>query len=132
MSSPDMRTPIAYSLAWPERMSAPTKKLDLAELGQLTFEKPDETRFPALRIAKEILKAGNKQAPILNAANEVAVEAFLNEKIKFMSIPKLIEMTLDKSVSISQSSEEDLTLEEILSIDRETRVLAQSLLKFMD
>ena len=83
LSSPDMRTPIAYSLAWPERMSSPTKKLDLAELGQLTFEKPDETRFPALRIAKEVLKSDNIQGPILNAANEVAVEAFLNEQIKF-------------------------------------------------
>ncbi|MEX1060782.1 MAG: 1-deoxy-D-xylulose-5-phosphate reductoisomerase, partial [Methyloceanibacter sp.] len=73
MSCPDMRTPIAYSLAWPERMHAPTKRLDLAELGTLTFEAPDEKRFPALRLAREVLAAGGSAGTVLNAANEVAV-----------------------------------------------------------
>src|SRR4030067_924919 len=67
VSCPDMRTPIAYSLAWPERMHAPTKRLDLAELGTLTFEAPDEKRFPALRLAREVLAAGGRAGTVLTA-----------------------------------------------------------------
>ncbi len=78
MASPDMRTPIAYSLAWPDRMQAPTERLDLARLGTLAFEPPDEARFPALRLAREVLAAGGSASTVLNAANEVAVEAFLD------------------------------------------------------
>jgi 1-deoxy-D-xylulose-5-phosphate reductoisomerase len=98
MSAPDMRTPIAYSLAWPERMPAPTERLDLVRLGQLTFHAPDETRFPALRIAREALKAGGFAPTVLNAANEIAVESFLAGKIGFMTIPKVVETVLDASI----------------------------------
>ena len=81
LSCPDMRTPIAYSLAWPERMHVPTERLDLAKLGTLSFEPPDEARFPALRVAKAALAAGGGATTVLNAANEVAVEAFFAGRI---------------------------------------------------
>src|SRR5204863_5575416 len=77
LGSPDMRTPIAYALGWPDRTTAPSKRLDLAEIGRLTFEAPDERRFPALRLAREALASGGSSATVLNAANETAVHAFL-------------------------------------------------------
>ena len=101
MSCPDMRTPIAYSLAWPERMHAPTKRLDLAELGTLSFEAPDFERFPALRLAREVLAAGGSAATVLNAANEVAVEAFLGGRIGFLAIAALVEATLESSAGLT-------------------------------
>ncbi len=104
MSCPDMRTPIAYSLAWPERMHAPTKRLDLAELGTLTFEAPDEKRFPALRLAREVLAAGGSAGTVLNAANEVAVEAFLAGRIGFLAIAGLVEATLAANAGLTTCS----------------------------
>ena len=77
LASPDMRTPIAVSLAWPSRMAAPTKRLDLVEIGQLSFERPDEQRFRALGLARQAMQRGGMAPAVLNAANEVAVEAFL-------------------------------------------------------
>ncbi len=96
MGSPDMRTPIAYTLAWPSRMSAPAARLDLAEVGQLTFEAPDTARFPALRLAREALQSGGSAPTILNAANEVAVQGFLERKIGFLDIAAVVEETLQK------------------------------------
>jgi 1-deoxy-D-xylulose-5-phosphate reductoisomerase len=124
LSSPDMRTPIAYSLAWPERMPAPTERLDLARLAKLTFEAPDEARFPALRIAREALRAGGTAPTVLNAANEIAVEAFLIGRIGFMTIPKVVEAVLEVSVSeigLARAS----TLDEVLEADRAARLLAE-------
>jgi 1-deoxy-D-xylulose-5-phosphate reductoisomerase len=95
MGSPDMRTPIAYALGWPNRMSAPVKRLDLAALGRLTFEAPDLKRFPALRLAWEALKTGGGAPTILNAANEVAVAAFLARRIGFLDIARIVERTLE-------------------------------------
>jgi 1-deoxy-D-xylulose-5-phosphate reductoisomerase len=95
MGSPDMRTPIAYALGWPNRMSAPVKRLDLAALGRLTFEAPDLERFPALRLAWEALKTGGGAPTILNAANEVAVAAFLARRIGFLDIARIVERTLE-------------------------------------
>ena len=100
LSCPDMRTPIAYSLAWPERMAAPTKRLDLTELGTLSFETPDPERFPALRLAREVLVAGGSAGTVLNAANEVAVAAFLAGRIGFLAIVDLVEATLEASVDL--------------------------------
>jgi 1-deoxy-D-xylulose-5-phosphate reductoisomerase len=94
MGSPDMRTPIAYALAWPDRMDAPVERLDLGKLGQLTFEAPDLTRFPALRLAREALQAGAAAPTILNAANEVAVAAFLAKRIRFLDIAVVVEAAL--------------------------------------
>jgi 1-deoxy-D-xylulose-5-phosphate reductoisomerase len=94
LGSPDMRTPIAYALAWPDRIAAPTKRLDLAAIGKLTFEPPDEERFPALRVAREALARGGGAPTVLNAANETAVHAFLEGRIGFLDIVETVEGTL--------------------------------------
>ena len=96
LGSPDMRTPIAYALAWPDRIETPTKRLDLAAIGRLTFEPPDERRFPALRVAREALMRGGGCPTVLNAANETAVHAFLEGRIGFLEIVEIVERTLDR------------------------------------
>jgi 1-deoxy-D-xylulose-5-phosphate reductoisomerase len=123
-SLPDMRTPIAYALGWPERLSADLKRLDLAKIGQLTFEEPDPERFPALRLAREALLAGGAAPTILNAANEVAVEAFLNRKITFGGIPAIVEEVLDASRSVGLPPVL-ATLEDVLATDKLARELAR-------
>ena len=129
MSCPDMRTPIAYSLAWPNRMQAPTARLDLASLGALSFEAPDEERFPALRLARQVLAAGGGSRTVLNAANEVAVQAFLDGRIGFLGIAALVEATLGRSAPISAPSPD--SVDEVLAIDAEARAIALSqLLRF--
>jgi 1-deoxy-D-xylulose-5-phosphate reductoisomerase len=95
LGSPDMRTPIGYTLAWPDRMATPAAKLDLAQIAQLTFEKPDPAKFPALRLGREALKAGGTAPALLNAANEIAVQAFLDKRIGFLDIERVNEATLN-------------------------------------
>jgi len=124
MSCPDMRTPIAYSLAWPNRMQAPTARLDLASLGALSFEAPDEERFPALRLARQVLAAGGGSRTVLNAANEVAVQAFLDGRIGFLGIAALVEATLGRSAHISAPSPD--SVDEVLAVDAEARAIALS------
>jgi 1-deoxy-D-xylulose-5-phosphate reductoisomerase len=126
MSCPDMRTPIAYSLAWPERMHVPNGRVDLARLGALTFEAPDVTRFPALRLAREVLEAGGSAGTVLNAANEVAVEAFLARRIGFLAIAALVEATLAASPDLIASA--PITVEGVLAVDSEARARADALL----
>jgi 1-deoxy-D-xylulose-5-phosphate reductoisomerase len=126
LSCPDMRTPIAYSLAWPERMHAPTKRLDLAALGTLSFEAPDMTRFPALRLAREVLIAGGSAATVLNAANEVAVAAFLAKRVGFLAITSIVEETLAASAALAALPRR--SVEDVLAIDAEARACARSLL----
>jgi 1-deoxy-D-xylulose-5-phosphate reductoisomerase len=126
MSCPDMRTPIAYSLAWPERMHVPNGRVDLAALGALTFEAPDPTRFPALRLAREVLEAGGSAATVLNAANEVAVEAFLKKQIGFLAIATLVEVTLAASPNLVASA--PATVEGVLAVDSQARATARTLL----
>ena len=94
MGKPDMRTPIANALAWPQRITSGVEPLDLLRVGQLDFEIVDENRFPCLRLAREAFRQGGTSMAILNAANEVAVESFLNHQIKFTEIAKLVEATL--------------------------------------
>lgn len=94
LGSPDMRTPIAYALGWPERISAPVKRLDLAKLAQLTFEEPDSERFPAIKLAREALRTGGGAPTVLNAANEIAVGAFLDHALSFPGIAATVEETL--------------------------------------
>jgi len=120
MSQPDMCTPIAYALAWPNRMQAPVKKLDLAAIGQLEFSTPDTQRFPALRIAREALVAGKSAATVLNAANEIAVHRFLKGEIGFLDIVRVIETTLDKTEHTSLA-----TLEDVLACDAAARKTAE-------
>lgn len=94
LGSPDMRTPIGYTLAWPDRMVTPVEKLDLVKLGQLTFEAPDPVKFPALRLGREAMKLGGTAPALLNAANEIAVQAFLDKRIGFLDIERVNEAAL--------------------------------------
>jgi 1-deoxy-D-xylulose-5-phosphate reductoisomerase len=96
MGHPDMRVPIAYALHHPERVDVPVRPLDLAEIGSLTFERPDLEAFPCLRLAREAAQAAGTAPCILNAANEVAVHAFLGGRLPFMGIAEVIERTLDR------------------------------------
>jgi 1-deoxy-D-xylulose-5-phosphate reductoisomerase len=122
LGSPDMRTPIAYALAWPGRIDAPTKRLDLTAVGRLTFEAPDEQRFPALRIAREALIDGGGAPTVLNAANETAVHAFLEGRIGFLDIVETVERTL---AAIPAGNLE--SLDDIYNFDRAARELAARL-----
>ncbi len=116
MGSPDMRTPIGYCLAWPERMETPAAKLDFAKLGQLTFEAPDPVKFPALRFAREAMEKGGTAPAVLNAANEIAVQAFLDKRIGFLDIERVNEDTLNgvKAVPLSD-------LDMLAEVDQEAR-----------
>lgn len=95
LGNPDMRTPIAHALAWPERIDSGVSPLDLFAIGRLDFERPDEQRFPCLRLAREAVQAGGSAPAMLNAANEVAVEAFLQRRIRFTDIARMIESVLN-------------------------------------
>ena len=124
MGNPDMRTPIANALAWPNRIDSGVAPLDLAAAGRLDFSVADHQHFPCLALAYRALEAGGTSTAILNAANEIAVEAFLNKQIKFTQIPKIIEQVLDK---IPASSGE--TLDQVLADDLKARQLAEELVK---
>jgi len=124
LGTPDMRTPIAYALAYPARMATPGKRLDLGMIGQLTFEAPDPVRFPALRITRAALKAGGGAPTILNAANEVAVQSFLSRAIGFLDIARVVEETVgvlnDTAIG---------TLDDILALDAQARRTAGDLVR---
>ncbi len=108
LGTPDMRTPIAYALGWPERIEAPSARLDFQTLGALTFEMPDPVRFPALRLAREALDAGGSAPAYLNAANEVAVSGFLSRKIPFLAISEIVESCLETAPSAALESIRDV------------------------
>src|SRR5271169_1826840 len=122
LGSPDMRTPIAYALAWPGRIDAPTKRLDLAAVGRLTFEAPDENRFPALRIAREALIRAGGAPTVLNAANETAVHAFLEGRIGFLEIAETVERALEAIPADNLES-----LEDVYTFDKAARQVAARL-----
>ncbi len=122
MGTPDMRTPIAFTLGWPDRISAPVQRLDLAEIAQLTFEAPDTRRFPALDLARQALSSGNAAPTVLNAANEVAVEGFLAERVGFLEIAEIVHGTLD-----ALPGSETRSIEDVLAIDAEARRIAAGL-----
>lgn len=124
LGSPDMRTPIAHCMAWPERMDVPVERLDLAQIAQLSFEKPDVQRFPALRLAREAMEAGGVAPTVLNAADEIGVAAFLNERIGFMDIPALVEDVLERVGARSQFALS--SVDDVLAVDREARELAEN------
>lgn len=127
LSCPDMRTPIALSLAWPARMAAPTERLDLVKVATLTFEAPDEARFPALAVAKDSLRRGGAAPAIMNAANEIAVEAFLGKRIGFLDIARIVRETLERADGLGLLRPSS-TLSDVLAADAEGRALARSLL----
>jgi 1-deoxy-D-xylulose-5-phosphate reductoisomerase len=120
LSMPDMRTPIAHALAWPHRIESPSPKLDLARVKSLTFEDPDFKRFPCLGLAEECLRAGGLAPTILNAANEVAVQAFLGKRIGFLDIVRVIEDTL----ATNDGSNTGGDLDGILAVDKRARRVA--------
>jgi 1-deoxy-D-xylulose-5-phosphate reductoisomerase len=124
LGQPDMRTPIAYALAWPDRMQAPAPRLRLSEVGNLTFEAPDERKFPALRLAREALRLGGAAPIVLNAANEIAVESFLSEQIGFLDISRIVEQTMEKADAVRLNS-----LADVIEIDEEARARACSLIR---
>lgn len=117
MGSPDMRVPIAHTLAWPQRMSTGVERLDLLAIGNLSFEAPDEQRFPALRLAREALGAGGAASIVLNATNEVAVAAFLDRRIHFPAIAALVEEALQHMTLAPPQS-----IADVIAADRETRL----------
>lgn len=122
LGAPDMRIPIAHTLAWPDRMETPCQRLDLVKIASLDFEEPDLTRFPALALAKAALKEGGAKPAILNAANEVAVASFLDNRIGFLDIATIGGKTLESFDPLPPS-----TLDEVLEVDREARLRAQDI-----
>ncbi|WP_066546493.1 MULTISPECIES: 1-deoxy-D-xylulose-5-phosphate reductoisomerase [unclassified Sphingomonas] len=120
----DMRVPIAHTLAWPDRMATPMPPLDLVAVGRLDFEAPDADRFPALRLTRAALIAGGAKPAILNAANEIAVAAFLDRRIGFLEIAAIVEDTL-----AGYDPEDPLTLEAVLGVDAEARRVAREQVK---
>jgi 1-deoxy-D-xylulose-5-phosphate reductoisomerase len=127
MSPPDMRTPIAYSLAWPDRMMTTTPRLDLVAQGTLTFEAPDEARFPALAIARQAMLRGGSAPAVLNAANEVAVRAFLDGRLGFLDIAGLVADTLARADARGLLAAR-ARLEDVMDVDAAARALANELL----
>lgn len=124
LGTPDMRTPIAYTLAWPDRIATPCRRLDLAAIGQLTFEAPDTARFPALNLAWSALRAGAGAPAVLNAANEVAVQAFLDRRIGFLDIAAIVAEVLSR---LGAPAVEDLSA--VMAADQEARRVASALIE---
>ena len=124
LGNADMRIPIAYALAWPERMETPAEKLDLAAIARLDFEAADLDRFPALRLAREALEAGGDAPIVLNAANEVAVAGFLAGKIAFPDIARVVQESL-----IGADYDAPRSIGDVLEIDRMTRERAEAMMK---
>ena len=122
LGSPDMRIPIAHTLAWPKRMTTPSPRLDLANVARLDFTEPDTVRFPALRLARDALRAGGGAPAILNAANEIAVEAFLQRRIGFLDIAGTVAEVLD-----AMGNQPADTLDEVVALDAAARRTAERL-----
>ena len=120
LGTPDMRTPIAYAMSWPGRIDCPSPRLALDKIATLTFEKPDSIRFPALRLAREALEQGGAAPTILNAANEIAVQRFLDGEIAFLDICRIVEKTLEKVPNTAIN-----TLADVTDADQEARKVAQ-------
>jgi 1-deoxy-D-xylulose-5-phosphate reductoisomerase len=123
LGNPDMRTPIAHALGWPERIDSGVQSLDLVAAARLDFEAPDLDRFPALRLARAAAEAGGTQPAVLNAANEVAVAAFLQGRLGFLGIPRLIEAVLERHRNVSAEA-----LAVVLEADAWARDLAETVL----
>lgn len=123
LATPDMRGPIAYALSWPDRITSGISRVDFSTLSPLTFEAPDLEKFPALRIARQAASAGGTAPAVMNAANEVAVAAFLDERIAFVRLPEIVEATLNRHTVTSC-----ITIEDALAADEWARKMAKTLL----
>lgn len=124
MGMPDMRTPIAYALGWPERIAAPTAKLDFTKMSALTFSHPNEERFPALRVTKEALAKGQAATAVMNAANEIAVGAFLEKRIGFLDIVRTVEKVMETMTFPLVK-----TIQDVIAIDGQARETTRALIK---
>ena len=128
MGPPDMKTPIAYALAWPDRIAWNAPRLDLAALGQLTFEAPDDERFPALKLARQALRAGGAAPIVFNAANEVAALAFLDRRLGFLNIAAVVADTLSRVTASGVDSGSDDACDAALAVDAQARRMAESII----
>ena len=124
LSAPDMRTPIAHALGWPRRIPSPSRRLDLAKLGSLVFQEPAHDRFPALNLAIDSMRSGGLAPTVLNAANEIAVQAFLDHRIGFLDIPRVVAAALDQDVGSNGVAGD---LQSVLGIDARARLLAEEI-----
>lgn len=124
MGMPDMRTPIAYALAWPERIESGVSSLDLFSMSNLEFEQPDHARFPCIKLAEDAMRSGGIMPAVLNAANEVAVQAFLDNEIAFMAISLVVETVLEQ-----MAFKQAINIETVVNADSEARVLAAESIK---
>ena len=129
MGPPDMKTPIAYALAWPDRIAWNAPRLDLAVLGQLTFEAPDDERFPALKLARQALQAGGAAPIVFNAANEVAALAFLDRRLGFLNIAAVVADTLSRVTASGVDSGSDDACDAALAVDAQARRMAESIIR---
>lgn len=127
LGNPDMKTPIAYAFGWPNRIDAKIAKLDLTKIASLTFFTPDEEKFPALKLAKQALKIGCEATNVLNAANEIAVNAFLNQKIRFLDIAKVVKKVLENINTFKLNS-----IDDALALDKLAREKAKIVIKRME
>jgi 1-deoxy-D-xylulose-5-phosphate reductoisomerase len=127
LGSPDMRTPIAFSLAWPDRMEAPVPRLDFAALARMDFQAPDPLRFPAIRVVREALARGGIAPTAMNAANEVAVDRFLNRAIGFLDIPAVVEETVEEIMAGPLGNQAVDRLDAVRAVDAEARAVARRL-----
>lgn len=129
LGSPDMRIPIASALAWPERMRTPAERLDLAKIAKLDFERPDEARFPALALARTALMHGEGMTSALNAANEIAVETFLNGHIGFLDMIAVVSESLDEVDGAETLPKRFADIDEAIATDLRTRDVARGVVK---
>jgi 1-deoxy-D-xylulose-5-phosphate reductoisomerase len=125
LGAPDMRIPIAHCLAWPDRINGPAPRLDLAKVASLTFEEPDTTRFPALALARHAMETGGIAPTIFNAANEIAVDAFLKGQLSFLGIAALVEATLARVDGLGRDLE---SVADALAVNHNGRLTAVDLL----
>jgi 1-deoxy-D-xylulose-5-phosphate reductoisomerase len=123
MGNPDMRIPIAYSMAWPERFDSGVEPLNIFDVRRMDFEEPNLERFPCLRLAYQAINQGGIMPIVLNAANEIAVEAFLNERVRFTDIPLIIERCMEQFEAKPASS-----LDIILEADQQARQVSQRII----
>jgi 1-deoxy-D-xylulose-5-phosphate reductoisomerase len=129
LGPPDMKTPIACALAWPDRIAWPAPKLDLAALGRLTFEAPDEARFPCLGLARQALRAGGSAPIVFNAANEVAALAFLDRRLGFLNIASVVADTLSRVTASGVDSGSSSACDAALAVDAQARRAAESIVR---
>ena len=126
---PDMRHAIGYALHWPERQTLPVERLDLAKIGSFTFRAPDEVRWPALRLAREVMARGGLSGAVFNAAKETALDGFISGALKFTEMSEIVDQTLSNMDSKGGHIDDTMTLDNVLHVDHLAREIAQHLIK---